>query len=94
MERKSPVNRAPQTAPESRPTTGADTRPALRKRGRWKALVASHMGDFHAEGALIALSRYMRRGEKLEDLREARDSLDKLLRRKEREAKAVKERIR
>ncbi len=57
-------------------------------------MVAAHMEELYAEGAFLALSRYMRRGEALEDLREARDYLDRLLRQKEREGKAAKERVR
>ena len=92
MERKAPVNDLPETAPASRPTAGPG--PARYRRGRWKAQVAAHMGNFYAEGAFIALSRYMRRDGRLEDLREARDSLDRLLRQKEREGKAAAERFR
>ena len=92
MERKGPVNDLPETAPESRPAPG--TGPARYRRGRWKAVVAAHMEELYAESAFLALSRYMQRGEALEDLREARDYLDRLLRRKEREGKAGKERVR
>ena len=92
MERKAPVSDLPETAPESRPAAG--TGPARYRRGRWKAVVAAHMKELYAESAFFALSRYMQRGEALEDLREARDYLDRLLRQKERDGKAAAERFR